>query len=138
MLHFGEAPRWAENVRFIVIDRDASLSFDGLKCAPPQHIVADCKAFIEAFANKIEQNHFSIPNDSEWISALRTKKEANEKRSAATAAKETHPLNFSCSMKCIADVIEEFKSLKICVASEGANTMDFSRQFIPVHTPRYG
>jgi len=137
IFHFGEAPKWNPEARFIQVDispeeigrnrGDAELG-----------IVGDVKIVVPQLLHHLQDWSYNT-SSSAYIKELSVSREKNEAKAAQTAAKATQPLSFTHAFKVIKDTLHTLSPPEkggIVYVSEGANTMDISRSAFPVEHPR--
>jgi 2-hydroxyacyl-CoA lyase 1 len=137
IFHYGEAPKWSPNARFIQVDLspeeigrnggDASLG-----------IVGDVNIVIPQLQRHLENWKYNT-SASPYIKSLTASKESNEAKAAKTEAVAKTPLSFTHAYKIIRETLHSLSPPEnggIVYVAEGANTMDISRSSFPVEYPR--
>ena len=137
IFHFGEAPKWNPEARFIQVDTaveeigrnggDAELG-----------IVGDIRVFVEQLTANLTDWHYDS-STSGFVEQLTASKQKNEEKAAKAAAKSSVPLNYAHAFSIVKTVLEELSPAKeggVVYVSEGANTMDISRSAFDVEYPR--
>eukprot|EP01062_Namystynia_karyoxenos_P020890 TRINITY_DN17919_c0_g3_i2.p1 TRINITY_DN17919_c0_g3~~TRINITY_DN17919_c0_g3_i2.p1 ORF type:complete len:950 (+),score=280.30 TRINITY_DN17919_c0_g3_i2:88-2850(+) len=128
ILHFGEAPRWAPDAHFILVDPAAE---EGERRSALRGHAAPVLEQLQAGLGD-----WAVPFTGEWVAGLRAKAAENTAKSAARMAKPApFPLDFTAAYACIAQEAGKLTAQPVWV-SEGANTMDIGRQLLSVNTPR--
>lgn len=137
-LHFGDPPRWAPTVKFILVDPEPSPE-DAARAA----VVLACGA-AEGGAALGAALAARGPLPTAWLpwgDGLAAKATAAKaKLEARLTAAHAHPLDYWTAMKCVraaATAVARAQGSPPVVVSEGANTMDMARLTLgPVTSPR--
>ena len=133
ILHFGESPKWAENVKIIQVDNDAEEL--GKNAAHPSLAIhGDINAVVSAL--KINTKY---PSSTPYWTALRASITKNEATSAKAAKVDTIPMTYAKVFDVIKSTIHSLSKPEdgeVVYVSEGANTMDISRSIFNVEHPR--
>jgi 2-hydroxyacyl-CoA lyase 1 len=137
IFHYGEAPKWDSNARFIQVDispdeigrnaGDASLG-----------IVGDVNVVVPQLQQHLQDWRYNV-STSPYIKALTASKEKNEAKSAQSEAQAKIPLSYTHAYKIIRETLHSLSPPEkggILYVAEGANTMDISRSSFPVEHPR--
>lgn len=137
IFHFGAAPKWNPQARFIQVDisveemgrngGDASLG-----------VVGDVGLVVEQLTHQLANWRYATGTSS-YIQELTAAAHKNEAKAAAAAAKVSSPLTYAHSFSIIKSVLHDLSPPQdggIVYVSEGANTMDISRSAFPVEHPR--
>ena len=141
-LHFGESPKWAQDVKFILVDVEPSPRDEKLAAVVLQ---GDASTVAEQLliASNVSLSSSSSSACAAWAESLCAKAlsatmklEEKLTESIAAAAAGGGPLNYSTTLRVIRDEIRAAQPQPI-VVSEGANTMDNARLLLsPVLEPR--
>ncbi|KAJ0174660.1 hypothetical protein K1T71_009768 [Dendrolimus kikuchii] len=132
MLHFGQPPRYAPDVKFIQVDISPEEFHNSVKSEVAVH--SDIKPFAEALVKQLEKRKFSLqPSNNEWWQALSQKQKANTEFVAAQANNTSVPLNYYAVFKAVQESIPKDS----IIVSEGANTMDIGRGLLLNNLPRH-
>jgi len=133
-LHFGEAPRWAQGVKFVLVDvapgaRDASLASVVLR--------GDARVALGQLAQALQQAPgVDTARYRDWVARLQAKsRAAGQSVAKKIAAAPSAPLDYYGVLGVVRDMLLAQQPAPI-VVSEGANTMDMSRLLLPVKEPR--
>jgi 2-hydroxyacyl-CoA lyase 1 len=133
LLHFGEAPKWDKNVKFILVD----VSKEEIELRKPHlGLLGDAKNVLKMINRKIKDDPFCIGKTHPWVEALSKKTKDNVSRMEAQLAKDVVPFNFLTPMRIIRDKILSMGSPAPILVSEGANTMDVGRSVLVQTEPR--
>lgn len=130
-LHFGEAPRWASDVRFVLVDVEPS-ELDAGKAALT--LRADAGAAAEALLAGLRDAASGagplLPGaeQSGWAAALAGKAGAAREKLAARLARTAFPLDYHTTLRVVRDEINRVPAPGPIVVAEGANTMDNARR----------
>jgi 2-hydroxyacyl-CoA lyase 1 len=137
IFHYGEAPKWDPNARFIQVDispeeigrngGDASLG-----------IIGDVNIVVPQLQHQLEGWSYNV-STSAYIKALTLSRERNEAKAAETESQAKNPLSFTHAYKIIRETLHSLSPPEnggIVYVAEGANTMDISRSAFPVEYPR--
>ena len=136
ILHFGDAPKWSPQAKFVQIDispeeigsnaGDASLG-----------IVGDISVIVPQLLHAIDS--WSYRPSSLYSSHLSDAKSRNKILAAKKASEQTMPMTYAEAFSTIKETLHILSPLEeggIVYVSEGANTMDISRSIFPVEHPR--
>lgn len=133
ILHFGESPKWAENVKIIQVDNDANEL--GKNAADPALAIhGDINAVVSAL-----QINTRFPTDTPYWTALRASITKNEVTAAKAAKVDSIPMTYAKVFDVIKSTIHSLSKPEdgeVVYVSEGANTMDISRSIFSVEHPR--
>ncbi|CAL5186305.1 unnamed protein product [Lathyrus oleraceus] len=134
LLHFGESPKWAEGVKFVLVD----VSSEEIELRKPfLGLVGDAKQVLETLNKEIKDDPFCLGNTHPWVDAISKKTKENASKMEAQLAKDVVPFNFLTPMRIVRDAILEWGgSPAPVVVSEGANTMDVGRAVLVQKEPR--
>ncbi|XP_030040420.2 2-hydroxyacyl-CoA lyase 1 isoform X1 [Manduca sexta] len=132
MLHFGQPPRFAPDVKVIQVDINPEEFHNSIKSEVAVH--SDIKPFVEALAQNLNKSKFSLdPATNEWWQSLKQKQKANTEFVEAQAANTSVPLNYYAVFKTVQQNIPRDS----IIVSEGANTMDIGRGLLLNNKPRH-
>lgn len=133
MLHFGECPRWAADVKFILVD----VSKDEIELRNPAlGLVGDARLVLQQINREIKDDPFCLGRNHPWVERIVHKASENVKKMSAFLAKDVVPFNFQTPMRIIRDTLLAQGSPAPVVVSEGANTMDVGRSVLVQTEPR--
>lgn len=133
LLHFGEAPRWSKDVKFILVD----VSKEEIEFRKPTlGLVGDADVVIKQLNKEIKDQPFALGEKHEWVQKIKSKAQSNVQRMAGSLNKVVVPFNFLTPMKIIRDAILSVGSPAPILVSEGANTMDVGRSVLEQTEPR--
>ena len=130
ILHFGLPPRFKEGVR--VIQLDIAGEEIGRNVPTEVPLVGDAKAVMAQLNDYLEAHPWELPEDNEWKSSLRSEAEQKRQTTAPMLASDELPMNYYRPLK----EIDQALPRDAIIVSEGAKTMDISRQVLNNYFPR--
>ena len=122
---WGTAPK-----RFIQIDIDPKEMDSNVEIAAP--LVGDIGSCIAALLKANEGKWQQPP--SEWINAIKKKREDNVAKMARKLSNTATPMDFHSALGALRSVIRERPDA--ILVNEGANTLDLARSVIDMYQPR--
>ncbi|EYU34548.1 hypothetical protein ABFS82_12G018300 [Erythranthe guttata] len=127
LLHFGEPPKWSNDVKFILVD----ISKEEIELRKPcLGIVGDAKDVVGILHKEIKDDPFCFGKTHPWIESIKNKSKDNVARMEVQLSKDVVPFNFTTPMRIIRDAISGVGAPAPIVVSEGANTMDVGRSVL--------
>ncbi|KAI4127279.1 MAG: hypothetical protein LQ338_003283 [Usnochroma carphineum] len=136
ILHFGDSPKWSEDVQFIQADSCVE-EIGHNNRSPELGLVGDiniiCKQLLAAL------NNWKYDLNSPYMTSIRLNREKNGANAAKAAKRDTTPMNYHRAFDVIKGTLHRLTPVEdgnIVYVSEGANTMDISRSVFPVEHPR--
>lgn len=133
LLHFGEAPRWSPDVKFILVD----VSKEEIEFRKPAlGLLGDADVVVKQLNKEIKDQPFALGEKHEWVQKIKAKVQTNVTRMAPSLNKDVVPFNFLTPMRIIRDAILAVGSPAPILVSEGANTMDVGRSVLEQTEPR--
>ncbi|XP_047310007.1 2-hydroxyacyl-CoA lyase-like [Impatiens glandulifera] len=133
LLHFGESPKWSNDVKFILVD----VSKEEIELRKPYlGLIGDAKEVLSSINKEIKNNPFCLGKSHPWVEAIAKKAKENVLKMEAQLAKDVVPFNFLTPMRIIRDAILGIGSPAPILVSEGANTMDVGRGVLIQTEPR--
>ncbi|XXG80497.1 hypothetical protein AAC387_Pa09g1346 [Persea americana] len=133
LLHFGEPPKWSQDVKFILVD----VAKEEIELRKPfLGLVGDAKRVLGLINKEIKDDPFCFGRSHAWVEAIGKKAKENVQKMEVQLAKEVVPFNFFTPMKIIRDAILAEGSPAPILVSEGANTMDVGRAVLLQMEPR--
>ena len=131
-LHFGEAPKWSPEVKFVLVDPEPSMRDVELSAVILQ---GDASTVAGQLLSALPPNSLSS-ECAEWAATLSAKALSATTRLESKLSNTAFPLNYLTTMRVIRDEILNVTPQPV-VISEGANTMDNARLILsPVLDPR--
>ncbi|MCJ1477023.1 hypothetical protein MMC13_005694 [Lambiella insularis] len=137
ILHFGDAPKWNPDAKFIQVD----VSADELARSPhaaTYGIVGDLSSVVPQLSRALGSWHFDCAS-SPFTSHIRSAARKNEASAASKAQVSKEPMTYARVFHVIKQTLHALCSPEeggIVYVSEGANTMDISRSVFNVEHPR--
>ena len=130
IMHFGLPPRFREGVR--VVQLDIAPEEIGTNVPTEVPLVGDAKAVMAQLVAQLEESPWQVSAQSPWRQGLA--KEIDEKKAATVPMLESDavPMNYYRPLKEIQDALPR----DAIIVSEGASTMDISRQVLENYEPR--
>ncbi|GJP53498.1 hypothetical protein CLOM_g12661 [Closterium sp. NIES-68] len=135
ILHFGQPPKWAAGVKFVLVDVDES---EVVLRRPVVGLVGDARAVVGRLAARwAAEGGQKLPTDNPWVEKLKAKASVNTAKMESLLSQDASPLNFHCSLRVLRDKLAALPpSVSTILCSEGANTMDMGRTVLPQSAPR--
>ncbi len=130
ILHFGQPPRFAKDVRMIQLD--ISSEEIGTNVATEVALVGDARAVVAQLNAALDERPWSYPSETTWRSDLGREVERNRAAVVAMQNDDSEPMGYYRVLREIRDALP--RDAIIC--SEGANTMDIGRTVLPNYGPR--
>lgn len=129
-MHFGLPPRFREDVRVVQLDIAAEEIGTNVPTEVP--LVGDAKAVMTQMVAQLEESPWQVAADSFWRQGLA--QEISTKKAATVSMLESDevPMNYYRPLKEIQDALPR----DAIIVSEGASTMDISRQVLENYEPR--
>ncbi len=130
IMHYGQAPRFAPDVR--VVQLDISPEAIGNNVPTEVALVGDGKAVVGQLNQALEGRQWFYPSDTAWLGAIAEKAAANAEAIRPMVEDDSTPTNYYRALKDIRDWATE----DAVIIGEGANTMDIGRTQLPNAAPR--
>jgi oxalyl-CoA decarboxylase len=130
LLAHGKGKTWGGPKQFIQVDISPTEIDSNVAIAAP--VIGDIGSCISALSRLIKSN--SAKPNSEWIDAIRVRKEKNLAKMAQTLDLNPSPMSFQSALRAIRDVLKTRPDINL--VNEGANTLDFARSIIDMYQPR--
>lgn len=121
IMHFGQPPRFARDVRILQID--VAGEEVGTNVPSTAALVGDAQAVMDQLNAALAAHPWEFPARSEWWSALRTKITENEAQVTAMMQDDSLPMGYYRALR----EVREHIPRDAIICSEGANTMDIGR-----------
>ncbi|KAH8647727.1 thiamine pyrophosphate enzyme, N-terminal TPP binding domain-containing protein [Xylariales sp. PMI_506] len=137
IFHYGEAPKWNPDARFIQIDISAEEIGRNAGDAA-LGVVGDLNVVVPQLTKQLQGWHYD-PASSDYTAKLAAASEKNMKVAAAAAADASIPLTYAHAFDVIKNALYAISPPEeggIVYVAEGANTMDISRSIFPLEHPR--
>jgi oxalyl-CoA decarboxylase len=131
LLSHGKGKTWGDGPKkFIQIDIEPKEMDSNVEIAAP--VVGDIGSSVAALLNGMGDKWTVAPSD--WVSAVKTKKDENIAKMAPRLMKNTAPMDFHGALGALRTVIKERPDA--ILVNEGANTLDLARGVIDMYKPR--
>ncbi len=130
ILHFGQPPRYAKDVR--IVQLDISPEEIGNNRATEVALVGDGKSIAGQLNQGLSARQWFYPAETPWRKAIAEKIAGNQATVAPMIADNTSPVNYYRAFKDITARIPR----NAIIVGEGANTMDIGRTQMPNFEPR--
>ncbi|KAL2062956.1 hypothetical protein VTL71DRAFT_6028 [Oculimacula yallundae] len=137
ILHYGEAPKWDADVKFIQVDLCAEEIGKNNNHAE-LGIVGDINIIVAQLCSLLAGWQYGHTS-SLYTKALQASKQKNEATAARVAKIEKTPMTYHQTFDIIKQTLHRLSPPEdgnVVYISEGANTMDISRSVFPVEAPR--
>jgi oxalyl-CoA decarboxylase len=130
LLAHGKGKTWGGPKQFIQVDISPTEMDSNVAIAAP--VVGDIGSCIAALLQGLKST--AIKPNSDWLAAIKSRKEKNLAKMAQTLDQNPSPMNFHSALRAIRDVLKSRPDIN--VVNEGANTLDFARSIIDMYQPR--
>ncbi|WP_214103799.1 oxalyl-CoA decarboxylase [Acrocarpospora catenulata] len=131
LLAHGQPPRWSAAARFIQVDADPVEIDSNRPIEAP--VIGDIASAMAAFTDALRPGQVTVPDA--WWQAIRGRTEQNVAKMHARLTADATPMNFSTALRAIRDVLDGHREAYL--VNEGANTLDFGRDILPMYRPRH-
>ncbi len=130
IMHFGQAPRFAKDVKIIQLD----IAGDeiGTNVPTAAALVGDAKAVMQQVNAALKAAPWSYGKSTDWWKTLQAKTAENEAQVTAMMNDDAVPMGYYRVLR----ELREAMPKDAILASEGANTMDIGRSMILHSEPR--
>jgi oxalyl-CoA decarboxylase len=130
-LEHGQPPRWSAAARFIQVDADPVEIDSNRPIEAP--VIGDVASAMTAFNQALRPGQVAVPDA--WRDAIRERTAQNVAKMHARLTADATPMNFSTALRAIRDVLDGHRD--VYLVNEGANTLDFGRDILPMYRPRH-
>ena len=131
LLSHGKGKSWGDAPKkFIQIDIEPKEMDSNVEIAAP--VVGDIGSCVSALLEGIDGKWQAPPSD--WIDAVKSKREENIAKMAPRLMKNSAPMDFHGALGALRTVIKERPDA--ILVNEGANTLDLARGIIDMYQPR--
>ena len=130
LLAHGKGKTWGGPKQFIQVDISPTEIDSNVAIAAP--VIGDIGSCISALLQGVKAAPLT-PN-SEWLDAIKGRKDKNLAKMAQTLDQNPTPMSFHSALRAIRDVLKTRPEIN--VVNEGANTLDFARSIIDMYQPR--
>jgi oxalyl-CoA decarboxylase len=132
LLSHGKGKTWGEphSKKFIQVDIEPREMDSNVEIAAP--VVGDIGSCVAALLDGLGGNWPAPPSD--WINAVKAKRDENVAKMAPRLMKNSAPMDFHGALGALRTVIRERPDT--ILVNEGANTLDLARGVVDMHQPR--
>jgi oxalyl-CoA decarboxylase len=130
LLSQGKGKPWGGRKQFIQIDIEPTEMDSNVEIAAP--VVGDIGSCVSALLNGLASNPYTPSSD--WMGAVKTKKDTNIAKMAPRLMNDNYPMDFHGALGALRTVIKERPDA--ILVNEGANTLDLARGIIDMYNPR--
>jgi 2-hydroxyacyl-CoA lyase 1 len=130
ILHFGQEPRYAKNVKVVQLDISPESMHQNKSADVP--LLGDGKAIMTQLNRALEGRQWFHPEGSPWRQALTQKAAENAAMIAPQVSDDSSPGGYYRLFK----DIREWLPKNVVLCSEGATTMDIGGTQMPLENPR--
>ena len=130
IMHFGLPPRFREDLRVVQLDVAAEEIGSSVPSEAP--LVGDAKVVMAQMVAELEENPWQITAGNPWRQALDKEKAAKQEATVPMLAADEVPMNYYRPLQ----EIQQMLPRDAIIVTEGASTMDISRQVLDNYEPR--
>jgi oxalyl-CoA decarboxylase len=130
LLSQGKGKAWGGRKKFIQIDIEPKEMDSSVEIAAP--LIGDINSCVAALLDGVNSSWPVPPTD--WIDAVKTKKDTNIAKMAPRLTNNNFPMNYHGALGALRTVIKERPDA--ILVNEGANTLDLARGIIDMYSPR--
>ena len=130
IMHFGLPPRFREDLRVVQLDVAAEEIGSSVPSEAP--LVGDAKVVMAQMVADLEENPWQITADNPWRQALDKEKAAKQEATVPMLESDDVPMNYYRPLQ----EIQRALPRDAIIVTEGASTMDISRQVLDNYEPR--
>ena len=130
IMHFGLPPRFREDLR--VVQLDVAAEEIGSSVPAEAALVGDAKVVMAQMVAELEENPWQIAADNPWRQALDKERKAKQEATVPMLESDEVPMNYYRPLQ----EIQRMLPGDAIVVTEGASTMDISRQVLDNYEPR--
>ncbi len=130
LLAHGKGKTWGGPKQFIQVDISPTEIDSNVAIAAP--VIGDIGSCISALLQGVKAAPLTA--NSEWVDAIKGRKDKNLAKMAQTLEQNPTPMSFHSALRAIRDVLKTRPEIN--VVNEGANTLDFARSIIDMYQPR--
>lgn len=137
ILHFGDAPKWSPNARFIQVDISAD-EIGRNRGDAELGIVGDVGVVVSQLIRELGSWNYNA-QESDYVKKLESAKAKNEANAAKKTKENKTPMTYARVFDVIKSTLHRLSPPEdggVVYVSEGANTMDISRSVFNVEHPR--
>ena len=130
IMHFGLPPRFREDLRVVQLDIAAEEIGASVPAEAP--LVGDAKVVMAQLVAELEENPWQIAADNPWRQALDKERKAKQESTVPMLEADEVPMNYYRPLQ----EIQKLLPRDAIIVTEGASTMDISRQVLDNYEPR--
>ena len=130
IMHFGLPPRFREDLR--VVQLDVAAEEIGSSVPAEAALVGDAKVVMAQMVAELEENPWQIAADNPWRQALDKERKAKQEATVPMLEADEVPMNYYRPLQ----EIQQLLPNDAIIVTEGASTMDISRQVLDNYEPR--
>ena len=130
IMHFGLPPRFREDLR--VVQLDIAAEEIGSSVPAEAALVGDAKVVMAQLVAELEENPWQIPANDPWRQALDKERKAKQEATVPMVESDEVPMNYYRPLQ----EIQKLLPRDAIIVTEGASTMDISRQVLDNYEPR--
>ena len=130
IMHFGLPPRFREDLR--VVQLDIAAEEIGSSVPAEAALVGDAKVVMAQLVAELEENPWQIPANDPWRQALDKERKAKQESTVSMLESDDVPMNYYRPLQ----EIQKLLPRDAIIVTEGASTMDISRQVLDNYEPR--
>ena len=130
IMHFGLPPRFREDLR--VVQLDIAAEEIGSSVPAEAALVGDAKVVMAQLVADLEENPWQIPANDPWRQALDKERTAKQEATVPMVESDEVPMNYYRPLQ----EIQRMLPRDAIIVTEGASTMDISRQVLDNYEPR--
>ena len=130
IMHFGLPPRFRDDLR--VVQLDVAAEEIGASVPAEAALVGDAKVVMAQMVAELEENPWRIAADNPWRQALDKERKAKQETTLPMLESDEVPMNYYRPLQ----EIQRLLPRDAIVVTEGASTMDISRQVLDNYEPR--
>ena len=130
IMHFGLPPRFREDLR--VVQLDIAAEEIGSSVPAEAALVGDAKVVMAQLVAELEENPWQIPANDPWRQALDKERKAKQEATVPMVESDEVPMNYYRPLQ----EIQQALPRDAIIVTEGASTMDISRQVLDNYEPR--
>jgi oxalyl-CoA decarboxylase len=131
LLGHGRAPRWSADARFIQVDVEPGELDSNRPITAP--LVGDLVSVTSQLVTALRP--CQIRMDPDWVPRLEARKAENAAKMSERITAPTRPMNFSGALGAIREALSDHPDT--ILVNEGANSLDFARDILPISRPRH-
>jgi 2-hydroxyacyl-CoA lyase 1 len=131
IMHFGLPPRFQKDLRVVQLDIAAEEIGTNVPTEVP--LVGDAKAVMTQMVAALEEEPWQVSASSPWRQALQQEIETKRAATVSLLQSDDVPMNYYRPLQEIQDALPR----DAIIVTEGASTMDISRQVLDNYEPRH-